>query len=148
MPSSKVTLASTTWNQSFSPSIQLPPTYLNMEPIPLKIPGFFLPGLFLLSKTAFSDDCLGPPRTDRKAVGPNPGPQSIGTLNAWDPSSSATVWGKNWCLGSRCQTLSSCLIFVSEEQLPISQANNTKHTRVSIHTKQLAEASTVSYLQF
>lgn len=123
-------------------------TYLNMEPIPLKIPGFFLPGLFLLSKTAFSDDCLGPPRTDPKALGPIPGPQSVGMLSAWGPSSSATVWGKNRCLGSRCQTCSSCLILVSEEQLPTLQANNTKHTRVSIQTKQLAEKSTISCLQF
>ncbi|KDR22335.1 hypothetical protein L798_01990 [Zootermopsis nevadensis] len=95
-----------------------------MEPIPLKSPGFFLPGLFLLSKIAFSEDCLGPPRTDPKALGHIPGPQSTGTLTVGGPSSSATVWGKNRCLGSRCQACSSCLTLVSEEQLPISQASN------------------------
>ena len=113
-------LFSVTWN-----------TYLNIEPMPLKSPGFFLPGLFLLSKTAFSDDCLAPPRTDPKALGSIPDTQSLGMFTAGAPSSSATVWGKNWCLGSRCQACSSCLRLVSNQQLPISQANNTKRTRVS-----------------
>jgi len=70
-------------------------TYLNIQPMPLKSPGFFLPGLFLLSKTAFSEDCLAPPRTDAKALGSIPDTESLGMFTAGVPSSSATVWGKN-----------------------------------------------------
>jgi len=123
-------------------------TYLNIEPIPLKSPGFFLPGLFLLSNTAFSEDCLAAPRTDAKALGSIPDTQSLGIFTAGVPSSSATVWGKNWCLGSRCQACSSCLRLVSNQQLPTSQGNNTERTRVSIQLKLLAEENTASCLQF
>ena len=123
-------------------------TYLNIQPMPFKSPGFFLPGLFLLSKTAFSEDCLAPPRTDAKALGSIPDTQSLGIFTAGVPSSSATVWGKNWCLGSRCQACSSCLRLVSNQQLPTSQASNTKRTRVSIQLKLLAEENTVPCLQF
>jgi hypothetical protein len=123
-------------------------TYLNIQPMPFKSPGCFLPGLFLLSKTAFSEDCLAPPRTDAKALGSIPDTQSLGIFTAGVPSSSATVWGKNWCLGSRCQACSSCLRLVSNQQLPTSQANNTKRTRVSIQLKLLAEENTVPCLQF
>lgn len=123
-------------------------TYLNIEPMPLKSPGFFLPGLFLLSKTAFSDDCLAPPRTGPKALGSIPDTQSLGMFTEGAPSSSATVWGKNWCSGSRCQACSCCLRLDSNQQLPISQANNTKRTRVSTRVKLLAEENTVPCLQF
>lgn len=38
-------------------------SYLNIEPIPFNMPGFFLEDLILLSKAALSDDWRGAPLT-------------------------------------------------------------------------------------
>lgn len=37
--------------------------YRNMDPIPFRMLGFFFPCLCLISRAAFKEDCLGPPRT-------------------------------------------------------------------------------------
>lgn len=61
-------------------------THRNMDPIPLRSPGFFFPSLFLASM-ALREDCRGAPRAQANAGGPS--------TSTTAPSSSATATEKN-----------------------------------------------------